>query len=223
MLETEPPYSQLFGAFAVASPDQRRKIRRTEERTSATGEFNANDLEPIMLDTPFCSLTENEWLHMPLEEAKARSPRMHSFPPSQVKDWKHVIYNLLVENYNSEDKDTLVQPFEVLINGTLRKGFKFNQKHNPGKKLAELYTLHMRHARLDLEDQNSVFVQDLYKFYLRSAFQLLAQYFEKYDQYTYLYTDEALFVPGESLEEANARIKRMGTRTRKKGKVCGAL
>jgi hypothetical protein len=125
----------------------------------------------------------------------------------------------LVENFNSEDHDTLVQPFEIEIDGKLRKGFKFNEKHNPSKKLAELYTWHVKHARLDLEDSTSVFTQDLYKYYLRSAFQLLAQYFEKYDSFSYLYIDEPLFVPGEKLEQATQRIKRMGTRTRKKMKM----
>jgi len=141
---------------------------------------------------------------------------MESFPHDKVKDWKHVIYNLLVENHNSETKETLVQPVEISVDGRLRRGFTFNENMDPAKRLPELYALHIRKAQLEKEDQNSVFVQDLYKFYLRACYQLLSQYFERNGQWTYLYCEEAgpLFIPNENLEQAEARLRQLGTRRR---------
>jgi len=71
---------------------------------------------------------------------------------------------------------------------------------------------------LDLEDQCSVLIQDLYKFYLRSCLELLSKYFEKVDKYTFLYDeDEApLFIPNGYFRDADIRINNMETRTRKK-------
>ncbi len=70
-------------------------------------------------------------------------------------------------------------------------------------------------ASLEKEDQESIFIQDLYKFYLRASVELLSKYFEKRDKYTYLYEDIALFIAGNSLEEAEERIRNMKTRARK--------
>jgi len=67
-----------------------------------------------------------------------------------------------------------------------------------------------------LENQESIFIQDLYKFYLRAVLELLAKYFEKCDKYTFLDDDAPLFVPGTSLKEAEARMKTMRTRARKR-------
>jgi hypothetical protein len=144
---------------------------------------------------------------------------MASFPPEKVNDFKHVIYNLLVDNYNHPTKHTFVQPCTLEENGVIRHGFCFNENDNPEKKLPELYAQHIRKARLDQEDISSVFVHDLYKFYLRASVELLSKYFEKRDKYTYLYEDVALFIPGGTLEQAEERIRNMKTRARKKRKI----
>lgn len=146
------------------------------------------------------------------------NPRMHmeSFVPEKVTDFKHVIYNLLVDNHNNPDKFTFVQPCCINEKGQRKIGFCFNEKENPDKKLPELYALHIRKARLDMEDSTSVFIQDLYKYYLRACVELLSKYFEKLDKYTYLYEDIHLFLPNGSLEEAEQRMKSMKTRSRKK-------
>lgn len=105
------------------------------------------------------------------------------------------------------------------VNGSTRHGFCFNERANPDKKLAELYAQHIRKGKLEDEDYNNVFIQDLYKFYLRACVELLAKYFEKTtrDKYTFLYDDDTpLFVAGGSLEEAEERIKHMKTRARKR-------
>jgi len=142
-----------------------------------------------------------------------------SFPPESLQDFKHVLYNLLVEQHNNPSASTFVQPCTIEEDGVMRQGFRFNSRQNPEKKLPELYAQHIRKARLDCEDQSSVFIQDLYKYYLRACVELLSKYFEKRDKYTYLYDDIPLFVPGETLEQAEERIKTMKTRARKKRKI----
>jgi len=92
----------------------------------------------------------------------------------------------------------------------------FNPKENPEKKLPELYSLHIRKARLDIQDQSSVLIQDLYKFYLRAAVELLGKYFLKRGKYTYLYDDVHLFIPGDSLKHTEERLRAMKTRARKR-------
>jgi len=145
--------------------------------------------------------------------------QMALFPPEKVNDFKHVIYNLLVDNFNNPQKHSFVQPCTIEENGVVRTGFCFNENENPEKKLPELYAQHIRKARLDQEDISSVFVHDLYKFYLRASVELLSKYFEKRDKYTYLYEDTALFIPGGTLDQAEERIRNMKTRARKKRKV----
>lgn len=141
------------------------------------------------------------------------------FSSELVSDLKHVVYNLLVDNYNNPEVNTFVHPITAKMNGVVRHGFAFNERDNPDKKLAELYAQHIRRGKLEDEDYNNVFIQDLYKFYLRACVELLAKYFEKTsrDKYTFLYDDDTpLFVAGGSLEEAEERIKHMKTRARKR-------
>ncbi|PRP79499.1 hypothetical protein PROFUN_12867 [Planoprotostelium fungivorum] len=141
---------------------------------------------------------------------------MTPFPSDQVSDFKHVIYNLLADYHNHPERaaTAFVQPLTIEENGQIRHGFMFNQKQNPEKRLPELYALHIRKAKLELEDPNSIFIQDLYKFYLRASLELLSKYFEKRGKYMFLYEDQPLFSPGTSLEEAEDRIRNMRTRAR---------
>jgi len=145
---------------------------------------------------------------------------MESFPQEKVTDFKHIIYNLLVENHNSRDQNSFVRPCQLVdYDGEIRTGFCFNEELQPDKRLPEMYAQHIRKApKLELENQSSIFIQDLYKFYLRACVELLSKYFDKRGKYTYLYDDTPLFVEGGSLEEAEARIKHMKTRARKKRK-----
>jgi len=165
---------------------------------------------------------------IPMQKAKVSLPlnnrcksdtagriQMESFTAERVGDFKHLIYNLLVENYNHPEKETFVQPCTVLDNGEQREGFRFDENDNPEKKLPILYAKHVRKANLQQEDQNSIFIQDLYKFYLRASLELLSKYFEKQDRFTFLYDDIPLFVPGGGLEDAEERIGKMSTRQRK--------
>jgi len=141
---------------------------------------------------------------------------MELFPSEKLHDFKHVLYNLLCDNFNDPEHNTFVQRYSIVENGVVRDGFCFNENEKPEKKLPELYARHIRKARLDLENQSSVFIQDLYKFYLRSCIELLSKYFEKRDKWTYLYEDVILFSSASNLEEAEKRIKSMKTRSRKK-------
>jgi len=153
----------------------------------------------------------------PPEPSYVSIPKMESFPEEKVSDFKHVIYNLLVAYFNdpSNSQNHFVLPIQFKENGQIRTGFKFNEGMEPEKKLPELYAQHIRKAFLEKEDQASIFIQDLYKFYLRASVELLSKYFEKRDKYTYLYEDIPLFTPGNSLEEAEERIRNMKTRARK--------
>jgi len=153
-----------------------------------------------------------------IDEITTKTNKMQPFPDERLTDFKHIIYNLLVENFNNitYNKNTLVQPILYKAESVHKTGFKFNETHNPSKRLAELYAYHIRKCRLDLEPQSSVFIQDLYKFYLRAACELLGKYFQKVNKYTYLYVDEPLFIAGETLDLAENRIKSMTTINRKK-------
>jgi len=143
--------------------------------------------------------------------------KMESFSSDQVLDFKRVVYNLLVENFNDPINCTFVKPVTVEVTpGVFKDGFQFNELENPEKKLPELYAQHIRKAPLDKENQSSVFIQDLYKFYLRSCLELLSKYFDKKDKYTFLYDDVSLFIPEGNLEDAEERISRMSTRQRKR-------
>jgi len=137
--------------------------------------------------------------------------QMECFSSDRVADFKHLIYNLLVENFNNPKMATFVQPFCMELDGVLRQGFKFNESENPDKRLPELYAQHIRKANLHHENQNSIFIQDLYKYYLRSCVELLSKYFQKVDKYTFLYDDIPLFLAGGNLDDAEDRISKMGT------------
>jgi hypothetical protein len=145
-----------------------------------------------------------------------KKPAMEKFPLDKVSDFKHVIYNLLVDHHNNPELVPFIEPVQLVLDGDVRTGFRFPELYNPEKRLPELYAQHIRRARLDLENQDSIFIQDLYKFYLRAVLELLAKYFEKCDKYTFLDDDAPLFVPGTSIKEAEARMKTMRTRARKR-------
>jgi hypothetical protein len=147
--------------------------------------------------------------------------QMDKFPPDKVTDFKHVIYNLLVDNHNNLGESSFVRPCIVEENGVMRSGFCFTEGSNPEKRLPELYAKHIRKCRLDLEDDSSILIQDLYKYYMRACVELLSKYFEKLDKYTYLDDDVHLFVPNGTLEDAEKRIKNMPTRSRKKKRKLG--
>jgi len=175
---------------------------------------NYQTMMPTSLDIPIPPEVASEY-----QQAYAGRQLMQAFPIEKVNDFKHVIYNLLVENHNNPHKSNFVQPCTLEESGVIRHGFCFNEAENPEKKLPELYAQHIRKARLDQEDISSVFVHDLYKFYLRASVELLSKYFEKRDKYTYLYEDVPLFVPNGTLEQAEERIRNMRTRARKKRKL----
>eukprot|EP01119_Soliformovum_irregulare_P009364 TRINITY_DN2262_c0_g2_i1.p1 TRINITY_DN2262_c0_g2~~TRINITY_DN2262_c0_g2_i1.p1 ORF type:complete len:221 (-),score=75.43 TRINITY_DN2262_c0_g2_i1:24-686(-) len=143
---------------------------------------------------------------------------MDLFPQDRLCDWKHVLYNLLVEHHNSETKSTLLQPCEVFHQGKMRIGFCLNPFLNPKKQLAELYALHIRKGELHKQVNSPIFVEDLYKFYLRAAFQLMAKYFQKVGAWTYLYEDIPLFISNETLGQAEDRLRLLETRQRKRMK-----
>jgi len=156
----------------------------------------------------------------PQMEPVARSPRpMKAFSAAQVSDWKHVLYNLLVESHNNENNSgCLVSPVEVLHAGQKRQGFSFNPNLQPRKKIAELYAHHVRKETLEQQDPKSNFTEDLYKYYLRCAYQLMCKYFMKVGPFTYVYEEVPLFIAGETLADAEDRLRNIDTKHRRKKK-----
>jgi len=156
----------------------------------------------------------------PKMEPVARSPhRMKAFSAAQVSDWKHVLYNLLVESHNNDNNTgCLVSPVEVLHAGQKRQGFSFNPNLQPRKKIAELYAHHVRKETLEQQDPKSNFTEDLYKYYLRCAYQLMCKYFMKVGPFTYVYEEVPLFIAGESLADAEDRLRNIDTKHRRKKK-----
>jgi len=174
---------------------------------------NAHDQDSD-LESSLRSTSPTEDMEVPPPPPKKHT--MDKFPLDKVSDFKHVIYNLLVDHYNCPDLVPFIEPVSIVLDGEIRTGFRFPETYNPEKKLPELYAQHIRRARLDLENQDSIFIQDLYKFYLRAVLELLAKYFEKCDKYTFLDDEAPLFVPGTLIKDAEARMKTMRTRARKR-------
>eukprot|EP01119_Soliformovum_irregulare_P025787 TRINITY_DN963_c0_g1_i1.p1 TRINITY_DN963_c0_g1~~TRINITY_DN963_c0_g1_i1.p1 ORF type:complete len:307 (+),score=43.31 TRINITY_DN963_c0_g1_i1:104-922(+) len=143
---------------------------------------------------------------------------MQSFPTTCVMDWKHVLYNLLVENHNSPDGNTILVPCQVESNGELKSGFYINADHDPKKRLAEIYALHIRKDDLVKMDVDSSLRDDLYRYYLRCALQLMTKYFQKAGPWTYLFDGTPLFVPNETIHDAASRLKTLETRQRRRKK-----
>lgn len=141
---------------------------------------------------------------------------MERFPEYQVVDFKHVLYNLLVDNYNRPNSQSLVLPVRLEEKGVVRTGFRFAVDQQPEKKLAELYAKYVRKVDLQKENLNSVVAQDLYKLYFRSCVELLAKYFERRDRFIFLDLEVPLFVSGGSLEAADNRFKQIKVRGRKR-------
>ncbi len=71
-----------------------------------------------------------------------------SFPEEEVVDFKHLVYNLLVEAYNNPEQENLVMPISIIDKGnTIKNGFQFNERKNPDKLLVtvnihEMLTFH---------------------------------------------------------------------------------
>jgi len=144
--------------------------------------------------------------------------QMDRFAEEQIRDFKHVVYNLLVDTYN-EAATPVISTCTVVEDGAIRNGFRLTYPDKASKRLSELYAQHVRKARLDNQDPTSVFTQDLYKFYFRACIELLSKYFQKKDKFTYLYDDVPLFVPGGSLIDAEKRIRNMVSRSRKRKRI----
>ncbi len=53
-----------------------------------------------------------------------------------MTDFKHLVYNLLVEQHNNPNNPhNLVEPCSLVLNGTQRFGFRFVASRNPEKRL----------------------------------------------------------------------------------------
>jgi len=150
---------------------------------------------------------------------RTKGKYMEPFPAHRVVHWKYVLYNLLVENYNSKDRNTLVIPCEVTVKGKLVKGFSLNQALDPKKRLAELYSLYVRKEDLASEDYSNPFIQDLYKYYLRCALQLMNKFFIKAGPWTYLYDEVILFIAEENLASAEMRLRFLEGKKKRKGSL----
>ena len=131
-----------------------------------------------------------------------------SFKHEQLRGWEHIIYNLLVQYYNSPSSSPLVEPICIFVEGKLRLGFKFTQFHDPRKWIPELWAQDIIGQSLQAENKlSSVFLLDLYKFYYDNCMNSLSQNFTRVSEFTFLYEDIPLFVPNGSLKAAEHRIE----------------
>jgi len=149
--------------------------------------------------------------------------RMEKIPmEDHIVQWKHVLYNLLVDSHNNPDNNTAFcrtftsRKLDEATGAVIeRKGFSFNVKENPFKKLAELWALYLKKKDLRTSTLPEVFMADLYKSYTRSCLDLTATYFEKENKWTFLYYEVPLFVPNESPQTAIARLRNLSSKHRK--------
>eukprot|EP01119_Soliformovum_irregulare_P001544 TRINITY_DN11240_c0_g1_i1.p1 TRINITY_DN11240_c0_g1~~TRINITY_DN11240_c0_g1_i1.p1 ORF type:complete len:251 (-),score=44.76 TRINITY_DN11240_c0_g1_i1:39-791(-) len=181
---------------------------------------NAEDEEELQhqLDHLFARRPSRPSSH-PIEVQAVSTAKMQSFEAKELTDFKHVIYNILVDGYNNgwDPNTSLITELELTVQDQSRKGFQFNHRLDPDKRMPELYAEHVKMARLDLEDSKSIFIQDIYKYYLRACVELLGKYFQKIDKYRYLYNgDVPLFIAGGSLGEAEERMALLTSRTHKR-------
>jgi len=96
-----------------------------------------------------------------------------------------VIYNFLVTNYN-DPSFTFCQPWATkMMNGNVRKGFRFDLTQNAKKKLAELYAFFEKGLKLDSCDLPVVLKEDLYECYFRSFVDHLEDYFDLQDKVSF--------------------------------------
>jgi len=145
---------------------------------------------------------------------------MEKFPEEKITNFKYCLYNLLVDAYNFPRSNSYIATCSVVQDGVTRHGFRITNFDVASKKLAELYSLHVRKGNLEQEDQSCILTKDLYKFYLRACFVLISKYFEKVDKVTFLGNEVQFFVPGSSLQESEQRMKNMSrTPGNKRSKV----
>jgi hypothetical protein len=86
----------------------------------------------------------------------------------------------------------------------------------PARRLAELWALHEKDKDLSASELSPTFKEDLYKYYLRAALDLLAKYFVKHEKFAFLYDGTPLFVPNGTAQDAISRIKTISARNRKR-------
>lgn len=172
---------------------------------------------PVEYETRHFQHEESPILHGISSVSHHSRPLAQKFPTHAISNMKYVLYNLMVDAYNNNSADGFLHCFTVKDGDVVKNGFRFNIAMDPGSRLAELYALYIRKKRLDLEDKRNAFTQDLYKYYKRSCVDMLCKYFEKKDKWTFLYMGEALFQPGDTLEVAQDRIKRLQVRRSSNG------
>jgi len=191
-----------------------------EEFFKLSGEPVTSTPQPYSIDALLSSssFVKSESSPISSYDEGDRVEKMEKFPNDKVTDFKHVIYNLLVDAYNAGNpSDHLVYPCTVEMSEKVRNGFQFNDNMDPERRIPELYGHHIHQSRLEHENQQSPFIQDIYKYYLRAGVELLSKYFEKCGRFTFLYDEETpLFIPGGALRDAEQRMKKMRTRARKR-------
>lgn len=138
----------------------------------------------------FGSLPAVEVAPMP-KKRKTSSPS-YLFADDSIKNFKHVLYNLLVRKKKKrtttyffqacehfEGKKSFVSQTIIKHQGKNRCGFVLDPDMQPENRLAELYASKIRNVDLLQEDKASPLIVDIYKFYARAAVELLGKYFIK--------------------------------------------
>jgi hypothetical protein len=74
-------------------------------------------------------------------ETREQKLILDKFPVELVNSFKHVIYNMLVDNHNYPDKYQSVMPCYVLYDGEMKTGFFFSDYRGTDVIMAELYSI----------------------------------------------------------------------------------
>jgi hypothetical protein len=133
----------------------------TDERSKTPTTFTT---QPTLLPLPTVQTSLSSSLGKSVEVASSvedfinaqnsgKTLLMESFPTEEVTDFKHLIYNLLVDYYNSTLQNNpnnnpaikITSPCCITdATGKLRQGFRFMEKNNPEKRIPELYVQHLK-------------------------------------------------------------------------------
>eukprot|EP01119_Soliformovum_irregulare_P016286 TRINITY_DN4693_c0_g1_i1.p1 TRINITY_DN4693_c0_g1~~TRINITY_DN4693_c0_g1_i1.p1 ORF type:complete len:182 (-),score=10.18 TRINITY_DN4693_c0_g1_i1:163-663(-) len=139
---------------------------------------------------------------------------MEPFPASEVTDWKHVLYNQMVQSFNYPELQTLVHPCHVLHQNKYELGFVINDQNNPKKRLAELFAIHNKGICLQEMGLSPGYLDDLVNYYYKCVAQIMAKYYTRIGPYTYIYDRTPLFIAGEDLDQARERLAALASKQR---------
>lgn len=89
------------------------------------------------------NLLSDEVKKIKIEDGQPSKTKMELFEKKDLKSWKHVLYNLLVEDYNDPSPESLIRRFSGEILAVQRSGFQLRSTGNAELHLTRLYAHHI--------------------------------------------------------------------------------